>query len=124
MLREISYLEDLDIVQLRTSGTYELSSEVDTLRKLATALKKHQCRKILADHRLANVIAETFETYGRPTLYEEIWGDESTISQIRTAVVFNEITDDYRFYETVLQNRGWNLNIFDDYEHALTWLIQ
>ena len=124
MLREISYHEDLDIVQLRTSGTYELSVETETLKRLAEALKEHQCRKILADHRQADVIAKTMKSYERPFLYEQIWGDSKTISQIKTAVVFKEITDDYRFYETVLQNRGWNLEIFDDYDEAMNWLTQ
>jgi len=124
MLREISYLEDLDVVQLRTSGTYELSVETETLKGLAAALREHRCRNILADHRQADVIAKTMKSYERPFLYEQIWGDSETISQIKTAVVFKEITDDYRFYETVLQNRGWNLTIFDDYDEALNWLTK
>ncbi len=122
MLREITYLPEADIVQLRTDGTYVLHAEIETLERLAVALKKHDCRKLLIDHRQTTVIAPALDTYDRPDQYARIWGDSSTLNQIKTAIVFHEINEDYQFLENVIRNRGWDLRIFTEYETALDWL--
>lgn len=69
MLREIRYLGDEDIVQLRTDGVYRLDAEVGTLEKLASKLKQHDCHRLLIDHRLTDVITKTLDSYDRPALY-------------------------------------------------------
>ena len=117
-MREIRYLEDTDIVQLRTSGTYDLEAEVDTLKRMASRLKEHNCNRCLFDHRQTKVIARTLNSYERSALYDALWGDRST----RAAIVFKEINKDFRFLETSIRNRGWNVRIFDDYDAAINWL--
>ena len=118
MSREIRYLEDKDIVVLRTSGTYKLEEEVDTLKKMALKLKEHDCNKSLFDHRKTHVIARTMSSYERPSIYEELWGDRSA----QAAIVFREITEEYRFLETVCRNQVWYVRIFKDYDKAIAWL--
>lgn len=120
MIREIAYLENKGIVQLRTSGTYELDAEVETLKRMASKLKEHSCNRCIFDHREANVIASTMASFERSTLYDEIWGDRST----RAAIVFRELNEDFRFLETAMRNRGWNVRIFDDYDAAVNWLSE
>jgi hypothetical protein len=120
MTREITYLEDKGVVQLRTSGTYEMEAEVETLERMAAELRKHNCNKCIFDHRETDVIARTMTSYDRSALYEEIWGDRST----RAAIVFKELNEDFRFLETVLRNRGWSVRIFDDYDAAMDWLSE
>lgn len=66
--REIQYLEDKDIVMLRTSGTYELEAEVETLKKMASKLKENNCNRCIFDHRETNVIAKTMRSYERPAV--------------------------------------------------------
>ena len=118
MIREITYLKDKDIIQLRTSGTYELEAEVETLKNVASKLKEHNCNRCIFDHRETNVIARTITSYDRPDLYDEIWGDRSACASI----VFKEIKAEFRFLETAARNRGWNVRIFDDYDAAVNWL--
>ena len=123
MLREITYLEEFDVLRLRTSGVYRLDGEIETLKRLAAALKQRACRRLLIDHRRTEVITRTIDTLERPAEYEHIWGDPATVRSIRSAIVFAEINESYRFLETVIRNRGWNTRIFDDYDEALACLI-
>ena len=111
-------MENKDIVLLRTSGTYDLETEVETLKKMASKLKKHNCNKCIFDHRETNVIAKPLKSYERSALYERLWGDRST----RAAAVFRKLNEDYQFFETVCRNQGWNIRIFDDFETAIDWL--
>ena len=120
MTIKIEYIEDKDIVLLRTSGTYELEKEVETLKKMATKLKEHNCNRCIFDHRETNVIARTVESYERPAIYEDLWGDRT----ISAAIVFRELNDDSQFLENVCRNRGWNVRIFDDYDTAIDWLSE
>jgi len=118
MCRIIKYLEDKDIVLLRTSGTYILEAEVETLKKMASKLKEYNCNRCIVDHRETNVIAKIDKSFERSVLYEEIFGDRST----RAAIVFRELNKDFQFLETVVRNRGWNVRIFNDYDAAIDWL--
>lgn len=120
MNRKIEYLEDKEIVLLRTSGTYILEAEVETIKKMASKLKEHNCNRCIVDFREANVIAKIDKSFERPALYEEIWGDHSA----RAAMVFRELNEDFQFLETVNRNRGWNVRIFDDYDAAIDWLSE
>ena len=118
MRREFRYLEDKNIVLIRTSGTYDLDAEIETLKKVAAKLKEYNCNKCIFDHRETNVIARPMSSYERPAVYEELWDDHST----RGALVVKEINKDLKFLETVVRNRGWVVRIFDDYDKAMEWL--
>ena len=86
MGRKFEYLEDKDLVLLRTSGTYELEAKKEPLKIMASKPKKHNCNRCIFDHRETNVIASTMKSYERSAVYEELWGDRST----RAAIVFKE----------------------------------
>jgi len=116
--RKFVYLEDNDIVLLRTSGTYDLEKEVGTLKKMVSKLKEHKCNRCIYDHRETNVIIKTLDSYERPAIYEDLWGDHT----IRAATVLRELNNDSQFLEIVCQNHCWNVRIFDDYDTAIDWL--
>jgi len=118
MSRSIEYLSDCDIVLVRTSGSYVLNEELATVRAAIAALKKHHCSKCLFDHRQTDVVAETMEAYERSTQYQKI-GLEP---QMRIASLLREITPDLEFYRNAAVTRGWNVEIFDNFDKALEWL--
>lgn len=118
MSKKFEYLEDKDIVLVTTSGSYELEAEVETVRKAISKLKEHNCNKCIFDHRATNAIARTMDSYKRPTEYEDLGLERN----VRTAIVFRELNEDLKFYETVCKNRGWNVRIFIDYDAAIDWL--
>ncbi len=114
----IEYLADEDVVLVRTSGTYAFESETETVRAAVAELGARGCARCLFDHRAARVLAESPTVYARPGLYVDLGLDRG----VRGAIVLHEIDDRLRFYEDVCRNRGWDIQVFDDYEAALRWL--
>ncbi len=118
MSTQLSYLKDLDILLVKSSGIYRLGAEIHTLKTIAQKLKEYQCHRFLHDHRGTQVIAHTLESYDRPQIYEQLFGDHG----IKAALLFDELNEDLRFLETVCRNRGWYFKIFNRYDLAITWL--
>jgi len=116
--RNIQYSEDDGFVLVKTTGTYVLASEIDTLKKAYLLATTKQCKRLLFDHREAFVSAPTMQSYDRPNVYGEIGFDRS----FKLATLVNEICADLKFYETVCQNRGWQMRVFDDFVNAVDWL--
>ena len=120
MNSEFEYLEDKDIVLVRTSGSYDLGAEEDTVRKAIAKLEEHNCSRCIFDHRATNVIARTMDSFNRP----ELFGDLGLERFVRTALVFRELTEDVTCYENVCVNRGWQVRAFDDYDAAIDWVTK
>lgn len=118
MERELEYLEDKDIVIVKATGVYELSAEIDTIKRIASKLEEHNCSRLLIDFRAANIIARTVDIFERPKAY----GNHGIERPLRAAIVCKELNDDLRFYRTVCLNRGWIVDIFDDYDAGIDWL--
>jgi hypothetical protein len=120
MKHELEYLADKDIVLLKTSGSYKFEKEFETIKKALAKLTEHNCKRLLVDHRAANVNSGFINIYERPNVYDDI-GINKFIS---AACVYSELNSDLRFYEDVCQNRGWNVRVFDDYAAAIEWLLK
>lgn len=118
--RLVRYLSDLDIVLVETHGSYILGAEIETLKKTVKLSQEYSCKKLLFDHRKANVIAETMEGYDRPSVYAGIGLHRLT----KLATLVREVDDNLKFYETVCVNRGWSMKVFDDYDAAVAWLME
>lgn len=118
MIKAVEYLEEKDIVVIRTSGSYELEAEIETLKKVISKLNEHNCNRCIFDHRATSVIARTMGSYNRPELYWDLGLKHS----VKMAIVLRELNNDLRFYETVCVNRGWRVKIFNDYDAAVDWL--
>jgi hypothetical protein len=82
--------------------------------------KEHHCNRLLFDHRETNVIARVMGSYDRPVKYQEFGLDHSA----RLAILLREASDDMKFYETVCNNRGWQAQLFTDYDAAIAWLTK
>lgn len=118
MNRKVEYLNAENIVVARTSGSYALETEIETLKEVIALLNQHDCDKCIFDHRETIVIARTMGAFSRPGLYEELGMKRS----VNMAIVAQELSDDLAFYENVCVNRGWKVRLFDNYNAALEWL--
>ncbi len=117
---KFEHLQEDEILLIRTSGTFNLGFQVDFLKNLKAKTDEYNCEKILIDHRATKVVANTLSIFSRPKLYEELG-----IKRIwKAAMVGREVNYLARFYENTLQNRGWNVKVFDDYDAAVKWLIE
>lgn len=115
---EIIYLTDEDIVLFRTSGTYEISGDVERVKAIIDELNSRNCFRCIIDHRDTDVSWSVMETYDRPAAYEKMGYKRQT----KVALVFKQLSGDTAFYENVCRNRGLNMSVFDDYDEAIFWL--
>ena len=120
MAGTIEYLDDLGIVLVKTSGTYDLERELDTVLSALRNLELHDGNKLLFDHRDSTVIARNQSPFNRATDYAKIGLKKST----RIATVVNKISVELRLYENTCIGLGWNVEVFDDYDTALKWLAK
>ena len=116
----IEYLDDLGIVLVKTSGTYDLERELDSVKNAVLKLENNNCNKLLFDHRDSTVIARNQSPFNRATDYTNIGLKMST----RIATVVNKITVELRLYENTCIGLGWRVQVFDDYDTALDWLTK
>ncbi len=120
MDKEIKYLEDKDVLLVKTSGVYEVKNETDTVTKIASELSKYDCNKCIIDHRNTTVSGRIIDSYERSEKYstfgvKRFW---------KCAIVFKRLNEDVVFFENVCRNRGWDFKVFTDYEEAQLWLSE
>jgi len=118
-----SYEFKYDVKNQCVIGKMVGDARVNTIMEYAGKLiefgAQHKCDRFLSDFREAEVgFVTTLDTYEFP----ETLDSQGLKRTMKRAIVTNEITDSYRFYETVLTNRGYNTKVFTDYDKALEWL--
>jgi hypothetical protein len=117
---KVVYLDDEDILFLKSKGQMDVSSANAMVKDLAEAARQHQCNRHLIDHRQTTFLFSLPDYFERPTINEELG-----ISRLfKTAMVFSQLNEDTVFMENVFRNRGFNLRHFADIDEAKHWLKQ
>ena len=82
------------------------------------------CFLILGDYREATLKLSTFEIYEVPKIFmNTVTPIDISEREVKRALVVTEITEDFRFLETVSANRGQPARLFTDVDEARTWLL-
>lgn len=121
MKYEFTSLEEHQLLLVLTEGNYSTTANTDFLEAMYSAYAEHSCNKILIDYRKANINIDVAIALERPATYDSLVGAERPR---KVALVFAAMNIKYRFFEDVCQNRGWNLQTYDDYDSALDWLTR
>ncbi len=124
MPHTISYNPALGILEVKVYGDYFLAEATQLLLETAAMIQEHHCSKILTDLQDAKVNISTLEQYNAPELFQKVF-EESDIDvrKVKRAVVAANVSQDYRFAENVVVNRGQKMRIFQDIEEAKRWLL-
>lgn len=108
------------ICLVTVAGEYIRSRDSKKLKDLAIKLHaENSCRNFLFDMTRSRIASTTMETYAAGNPSEE---QAEILRLLKAAVVHNEITEQERFFETVVFNRGYRLRMFKDIEKATQWL--
>ena len=119
METSIKYDQEQGICIVRVIGTITDRDDVrEFFGPAKPILEEHDSRKILFDIRDAEIVSSTVETFYTAS-EPHTWGWRR---EYLAAVVYNKITEDARFLETVGLNRGIQIKIFDDIDKAFAWL--
>jgi hypothetical protein len=83
-------------------------------------LRRFSCRKILFDFTQITSILNTVDIYSRPDQSEQI----GVLRTNHSAAVAPQIyLKEFKFMENVYKNKGFDLNVFDNKEDAIDYLI-
>ena len=113
------HIEAHDVLLVNLIGAYAFSDDLHYLRDLHRTYEESCCDRILLDYREADVEIGILEAFGRPDIYESF--DVSDRPK-KIGIVCRKITENYRFFENVCRNRGWNIRVYDDFNVANRWI--
>jgi hypothetical protein len=118
---DVRYIEESNVVETRYSGrltTDELHEVVVATFELAKARRTHMylgdCSELGAPDSLLDI-------YSLVKFYETLPVDPGA-KEALVLPATQAVQDDLGFYETVAQNRGFNVRLFTEREQALAWL--
>ncbi len=78
----------------------------------------HDCKLILNDMREAELNLATVDIYYLPGMLDAAGLDRSW----KRAIIATNQLEDYRFFETVARNRGYQVRVFTEKNKAMNWL--
>ena len=113
------FIAEKQLVVVKVTGDYHPRLSGEVIKLIFNAINKDSFNKALFDFREATILFDTLTTYHRASTYIKV-GFKRTV---KYAYVFNELTDQIHFLETVMQNNGFIFSVFTDYETALGWLL-
>lgn len=112
-------LEEQQALLVNTSGAHRTTADTTFVEDIFAAYSKYGHKKIIIDYRKAQVDIDVVVALGRPAFFDSLVGSSRPE---KVVLVFGELNEQYRYFESVCQNRGWNLIVADDYTSALKWL--
>ncbi len=114
----MKYLLEQRLLQITTKGTLTGDCTARLVREIQQTGVDLTQTGILMDNRDAELQFGTMDIYDCPKEYQKLANGR----QAHVALVFKEIRQDTRFYETVCANMGYQVAVFTDYDQAVAWL--
>ncbi len=121
----MSWTIEFDELQQLLRVTSNSVLGVDQIRQLTVevinAVNTNSISRVLLDYRGMTPEIETVDIYRLPRLYD----GQQLQRAVRAAMVVSHHSEklaDFAFYEDVVQNAGFQIRVFTDYESARQWL--
>jgi hypothetical protein len=116
----IEYLEEIDIVYVKTRGVLTMQNSNQMVRELVAAMENYHCLRHIVDHRETEFALTIADYYQRPGTNEQI----GLSHRSKIGMVFKELNENTKFMETVFNNRGYNFRQFCSLEEAKAWMME
>ena len=118
---EVKYIETENIVVILNSGELGYEDFVAEAKEGWRVMQQHQTFSCLVDDRNYSHPVNLADLYSLPELYDSIGVDR----HVKVALLFspgNPVIGDFKFFETVCHNQGYNFRVFYDESEAKSWL--
>jgi len=76
--------------------------------------------QVLGGLERGEVTDSAVDIYGLPSLFKKVKLESAS----RLALVFFSYDSEFRFFETTMRNRGYDVRVFDDVQEGVTWLTR
>ncbi len=117
MPEEVSILADLGIIQIDSYGEVTEGDLLATMEEVLEIQRERGLTRVFVDASKETSLPSTLPLHQFGSLLS------SDAMMLRFAVLVSpEVRDDLRFLETVTQNHGMQVRMFDCREEALNWL--
>ena len=120
-LYNITFKQNDDVLCAETRGKRTFKVVISIAKEIIEACKKYGTKRVLVDVRNLEGRLSTINAYNIPADYFEDFRDPEVLRKV-AIIDLEEFSEQYKFFETVAVNRGYNLNIFSDVTKALEWL--
>ena len=108
--------------EIQVTGELHSPRDAVELQHAAVALyARHGCRLVLIDVTQAQVVSGTLPALEAAN-QKGAFGRQ--LHLLRVALLYPQITEHERFFETISINRGLTIKIFDTRDAARAWLLQ
>lgn len=114
----VHYDEECDCLVGSFAGTLNQETLKEYSIEVAKTASKHDFRYFLNDLREADVDFSLIEIINIPGILHAAGLDISW----RRAIVVSANLENYRFFETAANTRGFNVEVFTDLNEAMNWL--
>jgi len=109
-------------IEVITSGVVDGDCTVDMAKAIAKTMINNQMTRALIDHRnVEAVLSNTFAAYNRPKVFRFIG---LTLGIKLAEIIRPDDKDHFKFFESICENQGYRLSVFEDKDKALTWLLE
>lgn len=110
-----------DVLWVTATGMRSLETVISMSKDIMAACAEQKVRRVLIDVRELKERMKMGEIYEISDKYFPKIRDRSVITH--SAIVdLKEFEHEYKFFETVAMNRGFNLRLFSDPDEAVEWL--
>lgn len=115
------YHKEEKYLEMVTQGITDCDGSLNMAKYLAETMKTNRITKVLIDHRnIMGISGKTIEIYDRPKSFRIL----GILLGVKIAeIITPEHFEHFRFFETVCNNQGFRLSIFQKKEEALKWLL-
>ena len=118
---KMSFLYDENIIFIETEGQMDVKSLNKMVKQANQAIKNYKSMLLLVDHRKTVCMLSTVEINERPEFLTNL--DFPRSAKIAEVFPKSQLKD-FRLFETVSKNSGYQVSIFPDKDSAKNWLIE
>lgn len=111
---EVTFREDLGIIEVRAYGEITIEQLEQTQDTIMRMIREHKVNRILVDAREVEKMPEVGGLY--------FFAGDLPPGDRAALLVSKSTPDETAFLESVAQNRGIQLKLFDNRDDALRWL--
>lgn len=112
-------------LEMKAWGSLMMDEAGEIISELLQAVKENNCPLILSDYRQATMDLSVAEIYLLPNkIAEKASSMELSGHKIKRALVAEEGSQNFHFFETVTVNRGQPTKLFSTMDEAKKWLLQ
>lgn len=116
---EIQHNLKTGITKVTTIGDFDVQLMNGMIKAIISAVEKYNSTGLLLDHSKATINISIAETFERPKQFDNMGIPRNSKIAL---VISKEQSEAFKFFETVLVNRGFQIKIFQTDVEAEKWL--